>query len=214
MFIINYRIVESYKRLKEMDAATYDREWANIEGLIELQFEEDSIGYMYYDEITTEMYEAGCFQDELLVSWFNNLLDTVVALQKLDYVILYEMESPKFIEIYKSGEQLLFKENIEELKKCKTIDDMPLIDRLIISFKTFKNTGHFRFAKCNKEELVATMKGFKETTILQSEFEQEVLAKSIQFVDEIANQYPWLMPSRTFIALKERIENVRVLIRK
>lgn len=45
---------------------------ANIEGLIVLQFEEDSIGYMYYDEIIPEMYETGCFQDELLVLWFEN----------------------------------------------------------------------------------------------------------------------------------------------
>ena len=66
MFKLNYRIVESYECLSEMDAATYDREWGNIEGLIELRFGESSIGHMYDGEITPEMYEAGCFQGE----WF------------------------------------------------------------------------------------------------------------------------------------------------
>lgn len=80
MFKLNYRIVERYERLKEMDASSYDREWGNIEGLIELQFEEDSMGYIYDGEITSQMYEAGCFQDELLVSWFVKLLDTAISL--------------------------------------------------------------------------------------------------------------------------------------
>lgn len=137
-----------------------------------------------------------------------------MALHQSDYVILNEIECPKFIEIYKQGEQLLFKENIEELKKYKTIDDMTLIDRLIFSFKRFKATGRFKLAKCNKEELAAAMQEFKETTILQSEFEQEVVEKAQQFVDEIASQYPWLMPSRTFTAFNEQIENARLLIKK
>ena len=84
MFKLNYRIVESYERLKEMDASSYDREWGNIEGLIELQFEEDSMGYIYDGEITPEMYEAGCFQDELLVSWFAKSLDTVISLHQVN----------------------------------------------------------------------------------------------------------------------------------
>ena len=116
VFKINYRIVESYERLKEMDASSYDREWANIEGLIELQFEEDSMGYIYDGEITPEMYEAGCFQDELLVSWFAKLLDTAISLHQSDYVILHGFECPKFIEFFKHGDQLIIKENIEEMK--------------------------------------------------------------------------------------------------
>lgn len=213
MFKINYRIVESYDRLREMTAETYDRQWGNIEGLIELQFEGDSMGYIFNGEITSEMYKAGCFQDELLVSWFVKLLDTVISLHQSDYVALHGFECPKFIEFFKQGDQLLVHENVEEMKKCKTIDDMPLIDKLIFSFKKFKDTGKFKLVKSNKEEIAEIMKAFQDTTILQSEFEQEVVRKAQQFVEEVASQYPWLMPSRTFTSLKDKIENVRILIK-
>lgn len=84
-----------------MDASSYDREWGNIEGLSELQFEEDSIGYIYDGGITSQMYEVGCFQDKLLVSWYVKLLDTAISLHQSDYVVLYEFECPKFIEFFK-----------------------------------------------------------------------------------------------------------------
>ncbi len=210
MFKINYRIVESYKQLKALDARAYDNEWANIEGLIELQFGESSIGYMYDGEITTEMYDAGCFQDELLVSWFKNLLDTVVALQQSDYVTLCEIECPQIIEFSKQGEQLIVREVKTKYDMNKNIIS---IGTPTISLGKLKCIVELKSGKKIEEEIKLSETSFKKVSILQSEFEKEVLTKSIQFVDEIAIQYPWLIQSRTFTGLNEQIENVRLLIK-
>lgn len=214
MFKINYRIVESYDRLREMDTTTYDKEWGNIEGLIKLQFGESSIGYMYQDEITPEMYEAGCFQDELLVSWFANLLDTVVALHQSDYVTLSEIECPNVIEFCKKGNQLRVRELREVFKENKELSDIVSKGSPIISLEKLKYTIQLKSGKHIEEEVKLRATDFKEVIILQSEYEQEVLVKAVQFVDEIASQFPWLIPSKTFVRLNEQIENVRLLVKK
>lgn len=212
MFKLNYRIVESYERLREMDAATYDREWGNIEGLIELRFGESSVGYMYDGEITPEMYEVGCFQDELLVSWFRNLLDTVVALRESDYVTLCEIECPKIIEFCKHGEMLSVRECSEVFDQDQGSVDMELMGRPFLLKEEHKYIVQLRSGKHIEMKVKLSETDFKKVSILHREFEQEVLVKAIQFVDEVVSQYPWLMPSRTFTTLNERIENVRLLI--
>lgn len=101
MFQVNYRIVENADELRNMTKEAYDEEWGNIEGLLELCFNKSSYGYMYEGEISPEMLAVGCFQNELLVSWFHNLLDAVVALREADYITVCEMECPKMLEFQK-----------------------------------------------------------------------------------------------------------------
>ncbi|ADZ84724.1 hypothetical protein [Cellulosilyticum lentocellum] len=119
MFQINYRIVENEDELKKMTKEAYDEEWGNIEGLLELCFYESSYGYMYDGEISPEMLAVGCFQDELLVSWFHNLLDAVVALREVEHITVCEMECPKMLEFQKRDEFLEVRE-IDEMDDKKS----------------------------------------------------------------------------------------------
>lgn len=64
MFEIKYRIVEDIEELLLMTPEIFDKEFNDLEGLIELNFNGSKIGYIFEGEISEEMLKVGCFQDE------------------------------------------------------------------------------------------------------------------------------------------------------
>lgn len=68
MFELSYRIVEDFEHLLNMSCDEFDKEIRDFEGLIELNFNGNKIGYMFNGEITKDMIEVGCFQDEWIHS--------------------------------------------------------------------------------------------------------------------------------------------------
>lgn len=219
MFKINYRIVENVDELNKMTKEAYDEEWGNIEGLLELCFNESSYGYMYDGEISPEMLAVGCFQDELLVSWFHNLLEAVVALREVEHITACEMECPKMLEFQKRDEFLEVRE-IDEMddKKSKVrfykkfkVQSMgrPIVQRGIP-----RRLVELKSEEAFTKEIEVCETDFIKTTILHHEFEQEVIKKAQQFIADVEEQFPHLVMSRTLIRLKESIDKTEQCIKE
>lgn len=218
MFQINYRIVENEDELKKMTKEAYDEEWGNIEGLLEIRFNESSSGYMYDGEISPKMLAVGCFQDELLVSWFHHLLEAVVALREGEHITVCEMECPKMLEFQKRDEILEVRE-IEEMddKKSKVhfykkfkVQSMgrPIVQRGIP-----RRLVELKSGEAFTKEIEVCETDFIKTTILHHEFEQEVIKKAQQFVADVEEKFPHLVMSRTLIRLRESIHKAEQCIK-
>lgn len=217
MFQINYRIVEKVDKLKKMTKETYDEEWGNIEGLLELCFNESSYGYMYDGEISPEMLEVGCFQDELLVSWFHNLLDAVVALHEADHITVCEMECPKMLEFQKRDEFLEVREINEIYNKKSQVRfykkfKVQFMGRPIVQVGIPRFLGQLKSGEDFTKEIEVCETDFMKTTILHREFEGEVVKKAQQFVTDVEEQFPHLVMSKTLIRLRESIHKTEQCI--
>jgi len=64
LFEIKYRIVEDIEELLLMTPEIFDKEFNDFEGQIELNYNGNKIGYVFEGEISEEMFNVGCFQDE------------------------------------------------------------------------------------------------------------------------------------------------------
>lgn len=209
MFEICYRIVEDFNILLDSSKEEFDEDIRDFEGLIELNFNGKKIGYMYEGEITDEMITVGCFQDEWMILWFSNLLETVEYLRRSDYLILSEIESPHWIEFFKQGDRLVVKE-LKEIQtfpvgfesSCKPhISTEQLYEIITLeSGKTYKRKVEFE--RCD----------FDITNILYSQFETEILRKSIQFANEIIYLFPNLKSSTIINDFQMYIKKVEQLI--
>lgn len=218
MFQINYRIVEKVDELKKKTKEAYDEEWGNIEGLLELCFNESSCGYMYDDEITTEMLAVGCFQDELLVSWFHNLLDAVIALREANHITVCEMECPKMLEFQKKNEFLEVREINEIYNKRSQVrfykkSKVQFMGRSIVKVDIPRFLGQLKSGEDFTKEIEICETDFMKTTILHHEFEGEVIKKARQFVEDIEKQFPHLLMSKTLIKLREHIDKAERYIK-
>lgn len=217
MFQINYRIVENEDELKKMTKEAYDDEWGNIEGLLELCFNESSSGYMYDGEISPEMLAAGCFGDELLVSWFHNLLDAVIALREADYITVCQIECLRMLE-FKKRDEFLEVQEIEEIynKKSKTRfykkSKVQFMGRPIVQIGTPRRLGQLKSGEAFTQEIEFCETDFVKTTIVHHEFEQEVIKKAQQFVADVEEKFPHLVMSRTLIRLRESIHKAEQCI--
>lgn len=218
MFQINYRIVENEDELKKMTKEAYDEEWGNIEGLLELCFNESSSGYMYDGEISPEMLAAGCFGDELLVSWFHNLLDAVIVLREADYITVRQIECLRMFEFQKRDEFLEVRE-LEEIydKKPKARfykkSKVQFMGRTIVQIGTPRRSVQLKSGEAFTKEIEFCETDFVKTTTLHHEFEREVIKKAQQFVADVEEEFPHLVMSRTLIRLRESIHKAEQCIK-
>ena len=103
MFEIKYRLVLDMNEINSMSLEEFDKEYDDLEGIIELNFNGSKIGETFEGEITEEMYEVGCFQDEWVTLWFRNLIKAAKLLVSNNYVMFSEIEAPVWIELTKSN---------------------------------------------------------------------------------------------------------------
>lgn len=85
MFTIKYKISnEIIDDISGLDAKGFDREYGDLEGQFELNFNGDRQGFVH-DDIP--------FGNELLFSWFKFLNQVALKLSDNDYVAFYVLET-------------------------------------------------------------------------------------------------------------------------
>ena len=157
MFEIKYRLVLDMNEINSMSLEEFDKEYNDLEGIIELNFNGSKIGETFEGEITEEMYEAGCFQGEWVTFWFTNLIKVVNLLVNNNYVIFSEIEAPLWIELTKSNNLIKVRELREVYHKIEGMEDIdcvsgPLMDTKPIKEEVVFKSGEIIFRDVKMEE--------------------------------------------------------------
>ena len=105
MFKIKFRIVDDFKTLESITEETFDKEYNQILGYIQVCFGEHKEG-SYYHENPLRDNEEG---DEILDYWFDKMLQTINVLDAgYNYVAFAEIEKiNRWIEFRKSEDKIL-----------------------------------------------------------------------------------------------------------
>jgi len=208
MFELRYRIVEDLQRLLNISCYEFDKEVSDFEGLIELDFNGNKIGYMFDGEITKEMLEVGCFQWDWIFLWFEKLLEVVEKLQTNDYLILSEIECSAWIKFTKLNDCLKVRELKELIKDTPNFKSShkPLISTSHLTETVELKTGEtfIRYVEFDETD-------FEETIIKQDEFESEILGKAKYLIKEVENLFPNLSNSKVLIDFKNLLSNIEQL---
>lgn len=181
MFEIKYRIVDDICYLKELTADEFDMEKVDIEGFIWLNFNGNSIGF-YHDHSLAEG-EFGC---ELLVTWFEGLLNVLKALETSDNVALPLIgRFCKYLE-FKKVDQYLTVSIVEYERKPE--DEQYLLN----SFKK-----EFKYPE------------WKDISISKDQFLNEVLNKASDLIASLTRINPDLYNSKTLIKMTNKIDEIK-----
>lgn len=181
MFEIKYRIVEDIYYLKELTADEFDMEKIDVEGFIWLNFNENYIGF--YHDYPLRDGEFGC---ELLVTWFDGLLNVLKALEKSDYIAVSLIgRFCKYLEFKKVDQYL--KVSIVEYERALG-DERYLIN----SFRK-----EFKYPE------------WKDISISRDEFMNEVLNKARDLIASLTTLNPNLNNSNTLISMTNKIDEIR-----
>lgn len=203
MFDLTFRIVEDFEGLLKISSDEFDIEREDFEGLIELNFNGNKIGFMLEDEIIKEMID--CLPCEWIYLWFRNLLETVHKLRTNDYVILSEIECCNWIEFTKYKDCL----KVRELKKLrKDIPNFKYIHVPYISTSPLIETVQLKTGETFTRYVEFDETDFKETIIKHEEFESEVLRKSKHLIKEVEKLFPNLSDSKILLKFRNLVKSI------
>jgi len=169
MFIVNYQIPKRVKEvIKDIDVNTFDLQYHEIHGPIELHFNSKQYGILVDFSFDLPM------ADELLFCWFELLNGTVVkVLGSEKYVALKLPEIPySWFEFINQGQSLLVRQ-VEDTVFVR-IPDL-IITQPISEFYS---------------------KWVKYEAINKQQFVEEVLIKTCGFLEEVFNINPKLLESQ------------------
>lgn len=205
MFEIKYRIVVDVKELLLLKPEMFDIDFNDFEGLIELNFNGNKIGYIFEEEISEEMFKAGCFQDEWLLLWFTNLLKAVKLLRENNYLILSEIECPNWIEFTRISDNIKVKEyrKIPHTIKNFKSSHSPTMAVSPLTEIIWLNNGE-TYSKGVEMETT----DFVESCISYAEFEKEIKRKSKTLLIEIGRTFPNLIKSKSVKDFEEIIYDI------
>lgn len=209
MFEIKYRLVLDMNEINSMSLEEFDKEYDDLEGIIELNFNGSKIGETFEGEITEEMYEAGCFQEEWVTLWFRNPIKAAKLLVSNNYVMFSEIEAPVWIELTKSNNLIKVRELREVYHKIEGMEDIdcvsgPLMDTKPIKEEIALKSGEIFFRDVKMEET-----SFKENFITATEFQQEIKNKSNMLLTEIKEMFPDKIKSKLIKTLEESINSIK-----
>ena len=209
MFEIKYRLVLDMNEINSMSLEEFDKEYNDLEGIIELNFNGSKIGISYEGEITEEMYEAGCFQGEWVTLWFGNLIEVAKLLINNNYVMFSEVEAPVWIELVKSNDLIKVRELREVYHKIEGMEDIDCVSGPLMDTKPIKEEVVFKSGEIIFRDVKMEETSFKENFITITEFQQEVKNKSKMLLNEIKEKFPDKIKSKLVKGLEESVNSIK-----
>lgn len=151
---MSYRFVDDNLSLfSGISAEQFDKEFGDISGQIELNFNENTIGFFHKDVP---------FGNEILLHWFNRLNEVVCSLQDSKYVAMNQVENNNWVEFVREESRLkinlIVNPSISEIHGFITKIPFPNYEarewsNIIISYDAFKNE-----IRRNTEQLMIQLK--------------------------------------------------------
>lgn len=178
MFDINFRIIDDFKYLGNVNTEKFDTDGADIEGFFALNFDGNIEGYYHTNKLNE--FEVG---HELITLWFDLLIEVIVILEeKSKYVALKKIEC--------TDSWLEFILNNDVLK---------------VSFANYseENKGTFLITVKKDGFKYPT---WKEVTMSFSEFKEKVKVKANQYLDEIERINPKLLDTKIIAKLSRKVQ--------
>lgn len=183
MFKINFRIVDDFKELKDMDISLFDSEWQHITGFFQICFGDQKEGG-YFHENALGNDEIG---GELLDYWFACLLDTVSDLESItDYVAFKEIET------------------INRWLEFRRVSDEVIINIAIDTGKC----SQLLLVENNEKFIYVEPRDFK---ISFGELKNQIVETAQKFLDELRNLNPKLSNTKMALEVFEKIDQAKKL---
>ncbi len=171
MFKIKYRIIADVEEMKKWDAKRFDVE-GNLEGFFEMEFNDNIYGYYHNNPL--QKGEEGF---ELIIRWFELLLESYLLLQKGSYIAISDIESYKsWIEFIKKGKKI----NVSIIENENKVG----LDAIVT--KSFKK---YRYADWSNEEISI------------EEFKNELIKKANSLIDDVRQINHLFIESKTILNL-------------
>jgi hypothetical protein len=180
MFEIKYRIVDDLICLKNINTEEFNKDNADIEGFFQLRFN-DSIEGSYHSKELGE-YEVG---HELIILWFDRLIQTVSLLYETKYVALRNIESQN------------------------TWIEFILVNKNDINVNLGKYVGEY-----TNEDIITTEGDYfnyprwKDAVITMDAFKDEIIEKAKKFINDIYEINPQIAKSNLILRLKQLINGI------
>ncbi|CAM5795901.1 hypothetical protein [Brevibacillus borstelensis] len=113
MFTVKFKAVDDFDQLKRLSAKEFDESFRDIEGIIELNFNEYKYGYFFED----------CpFGEERLVRWFKDLLAIAIKAQESNYVAYKIPEHPSIWLEFKVKEDEFLVSIVDDIQRDSILD--------------------------------------------------------------------------------------------